>query len=115
MRILETIAKSLRSQTTHPTHVYNALIELENNAGIGSLSDLEYRLARLVRAMKERQDPATAIAVAWLFSTRAYLEQHGQVAPKLPLRLHQKVLRVGGMLATLTIPTLAMPKETAHA
>ena len=84
MRILETIAKSLRSQSIHPTVVYNALIDLENNAGIGAIADLEYRLARLVRAMKEREDAATGIAAAWLSSTRAYLEQFGVVEPISP-------------------------------
>jgi hypothetical protein len=81
MRILETIASSLKAKSIHPTHVYNALILLENNAGIGALTDLEYRLSRLVRAMKDRQDPSTGLAVAWLCATRAYLEQHGQVEP----------------------------------
>ncbi len=97
MRILETIAQSLKTQAIHPTNVLNALINLENNAGIGSLADLEYRLARLVRAMRERQDPATNIAIAWLDSTRAYLEQYGQVAPILaaprPMNIREKVLR----------------------
>ena len=94
MRILETIAKSLRSQTIHPTVVYNALIDLENNAGVGAIADLEYRLARLVRAMKEREDLATGIAIAWLSSTRAYLEQFGTVEPILQRPLHSTVLRL---------------------
>ncbi len=96
MRILETIAKSLRSQSIHPTVVYNALIDLENNAGIGAIADLEYRLARLVRAMKERDDLATGIAAAWLSSTRAYLEQFGTVEPiSQPINpLHSTVLRL---------------------
>lgn len=104
MRILETIAKSLRSQSIHPTVVYNALIDLENNAGIGAIADLEYRLARLVRAMKEREDVATGIAIAWLSSTRAYLEQFGSVEPISSLShplpssvsnpLHSTVLRM---------------------
>jgi hypothetical protein len=79
MRILETIANSLKVKSIHPTDVYNALISLENNAGIAAISDLEFRLARLVRAMKDRQDPATGLAIAWLSATRAYLEQYGQV------------------------------------
>ncbi|MEY4530404.1 MAG: hypothetical protein RLZZ156_1125 [Deinococcota bacterium] len=96
MRILETIAKSLRSQSIHPTTVYNALIDLENNAGIGAIADLEYRLARLVRAMKEREDSATGLAIAWLNSTRAYLEQFGTVEPILQPSnpLHSTVLRL---------------------
>jgi hypothetical protein len=96
MRILETIAKSLRNQAIHPTTVYNALIDLENNAGIGAIADLEYRLARLVRAMKEREDSATGIATAWLSSTRAYLEQFGVVEPILQQSspLHSTVLRL---------------------
>ena len=96
MRILETIAKSLRSQSIHPTVVYNALIDLENNAGIGAIADLEYRLARLVRAMKERDDLATGVAAAWLSSTRAYLEQFGTVEPiSQPINpLHSTVLRL---------------------
>jgi hypothetical protein len=94
MRILETIARSLRSQTTHPTIVYNALIDLENNAGIGAIADLEYRLTRLIRAMKERQDCATPIAVAWLNSTRAYLEQHGTVEPIAQSSLQTTILRI---------------------
>jgi hypothetical protein len=96
MRILETIAKSLRSQSIHPTTVYNALIDLENNAGIGAIADLEYRLARLVRAMKEREDSATGIATAWLNSTRAYLEQFGTVEPiaRATNPLHSTVLQM---------------------
>lgn len=89
MRILETIASSLKTQSIHPTNVYNALVSLENNAGIGALSDLEFRLTRLVRAMRDRQDPATSLAQAWLHATRAYLEQHGQVPA-----LEPKVLRL---------------------
>ncbi len=101
MRILETIARSLRTQAIHPTTVYNALVDLENNAGIGALSDLEYRLARLVRAMKDRNDHSTGVAFAWLCSTRAYLEQHGQAIPLQDIKplfapksisLHEKVL-----------------------
>jgi hypothetical protein len=79
MRILETIASSLKTKSIHHTDVYNALILLENNAGMAAISDLEYRLSRLVRAMKDRQDPTTGLAVAWLSATRAYLEHHGQV------------------------------------
>jgi hypothetical protein len=54
MRILETIAQTLRSARAHPTTVLNALIELENAGGSAALYELEYRLARLVRAMRER-------------------------------------------------------------
>lgn len=92
MRILETIATSLKAQTIHPTTVLNALIDFENNAGIGALADLEFRLSRLLHAMKDRQDAATPIAAAWLSSTRAYLEQYGQVITPpsyLPARLVQ--------------------------
>jgi hypothetical protein len=95
MRILETIAHSLREHATHPTHVLNALIELENNAGISAMTDLEYRLARLVRAMRERQDDALPIAQIWLSSARAYLDEYGRVAPiqMRPVTIHEKVLR----------------------
>ncbi len=116
MRILETIAISLRTQAIHPTTVYNALIDLENNAGIGALSDLEYRLARLVRAMKERNDHATGVAFAWLCSTRAYLEQHGQVMPTLAaprvVGLHQKVLSL--IQTKIQQPVYLSPVVTAR-
>jgi hypothetical protein len=95
MRILETIARSLREQTIHPTNALNALIELENNAGIGAISDLEYRLARLVRAMREREDTTLPLAQAWLSSSRAYLEEYGRAMPiqMRPPTMHEKVLR----------------------
>jgi hypothetical protein len=95
MRILETIAHSLRERSTHPTKVLNALIELENNGGISAMTDLEYRLARLVRAMRERQDDALPIAQIWLSSARAYLDEYGRVAPiqMRPPTIHEKVLR----------------------
>jgi len=80
MRILETIAKTLKAQHAHPTTVLNALIELENANGIVALEELEYRVARLVRSY-ERSDPQRKLAQAWLEATRAYLEEHGQVAP----------------------------------
>ncbi len=95
MRILETIAQSLREHTIHPTNALNALIEFENNAGIGAINDLEYRLARLVRAMREREDGALPLVQAWLSSTRAYLEEYGRVVP-IQMRtptIHEKVLR----------------------
>jgi hypothetical protein len=107
MRILETIASSLKAKSIHYTDVYNALILLENNAGIAAISDLEYRLARLVRAMKDRQDPSTGLAVAWLNATRAYLEQHGQVQavnPKI-IRLERPFL-----LSALNLPQAIRPR-----
>jgi hypothetical protein len=81
MRILETIAQTLRTERAHPTEVLNALIELENTGGIAALHELEYRVARLTRAMRERGDPAIAVAQGWLNATRAYLEEFGQAAP----------------------------------
>ncbi len=113
MRILETIAQSLRTQSIHPTTVYNALIDLENGGGIGAISDLEYRLSRLVRAMKERQDPATDLAVAWLGSTRAYLEQYGQATPitAKPTRVQQFLSTFPARVLSFTQPT---PKLIAH-
>lgn len=79
MRILETIAQTLRSARAHPTTVLNALIELENAGGSAALYELEYRLARLVRAMRERDDHALPVAQGWLSATRAYCETHAQV------------------------------------
>lgn len=79
MRILETIAQTLRSSRAHPTNVLNALIELENAGGSAALYELEYRLARLVRAMRERDDHALPIAQGWLSATRAYCETHAQM------------------------------------
>ena len=81
MRILETIAQTLRSARAHPTTVLNALIELENAGGSTALYELEYRLARLVRAMRERDDHALAVAQGWLNATRAYCETHAQIEP----------------------------------
>ena len=83
MRILETIAQTLRSARAHPTTVLNALIELENAGGSSALYELEYRLARLVRAMRERDDHALPIAQGWLNATRAYCETHAQT-PAIP-------------------------------
>jgi aminoglycoside phosphotransferase (APT) family kinase protein len=80
MRILETIAKTLKAMHAHPTTVLNALIELENTQGIHALEELEYRVARLVRSY-DRSDPQRQLAQAWLEATRAYLEEHGQLAP----------------------------------
>ena len=96
MRILETIAQSLRTQRIHPTHVLNALIELENAGGVSTVFELEYRLSRLVRAMFERHDEGINIAQAWLDATHAYLDQFGQVAPSPtpPLALHRRILEV---------------------
>jgi DNA-binding PadR family transcriptional regulator len=96
MRILETIAQSLRTQRIHPTQVYNALIELENAGGVTTMFELEYRLSRLVRAMFERHDQGINIAQAWLDATRAYLEEYGQIAPVAapPLALHRRILEV---------------------
>jgi hypothetical protein len=96
MRILETIAQSLRTQHIHPTKVLNALIELENAGGVTTMYELEYRLSRLVRAMFERNDQAIKVAEAWLESTRAYLEEHGQTAPVSipPVTLHRRILEV---------------------
>ena len=74
MKILETIAMSLRTQCIHPTHVLNALIELENAGGINTIAELEYRLNRLVQSMTERKDQSLGIAQVWLNSTRAYLK-----------------------------------------
>jgi hypothetical protein len=98
MRILETIAQTLRTARAHPTDVLNALIELENAGGSAALMELEYRLARLVRAMRERGDANIAVAQGWLNSTRAYLEEYAQLEP-LPAAtierqttLHAKVL-----------------------
>ena len=58
MRILETIAQSLRTQRIHPTQVLNALTELENAGGITTIGELEYRLNRLVQSMTARNDNA---------------------------------------------------------
>lgn len=96
MRILETIAQSLRTQQIHPTQVFNALIELENAGGVTTMYELEYRLSRLVRAMFERNDQAIKVAEAWLEATRAYLDEHGQTAPVVapPVALHRRILEV---------------------
>jgi uncharacterized protein YfaQ (DUF2300 family) len=110
MRILETIASSLKAQSIHPTSVYNALISLENNAGIGALSDLEYRLSRLVRAMKDRQDPATGIASAWLLATRAYLEQYGQVEPIISPKIMRLEPQAPFLLSALNLPQALRPR-----
>jgi hypothetical protein len=95
MRILETIAQTLRTERAHPTTVLNALIELENAGGISALYELEYRLARLVRAMRERDDHALPVAIGWLESSRAYLEEFGQIAPVpvTPVTIHSRVLK----------------------
>ncbi|NJK42930.1 MAG: hypothetical protein HC933_00500 [Pleurocapsa sp. SU_196_0] len=77
MRILETIATTLRTRIAHPTTVLNALIQLENNGGISAVYELEYRLTRLVRAMRERIADDLGIGDGWLQSTRAYLETFG--------------------------------------
>jgi hypothetical protein len=79
MRILETIAQTLRTARAHPTDVLNALIELENAGGSAALMELEYRIARLVRAMRERGDANINVAQAWLNTTRLYLEEHAQM------------------------------------
>jgi hypothetical protein len=76
MKILETIAQSLRTQRIHPTQVLNALIELENAGGITSIGELEWRLSRLVRSMTERGDKEVTIAIAWLCATHDYFETH---------------------------------------
>jgi hypothetical protein len=96
MRILETIAQSLRTQRIHPTQVFNALIELENAGGVTTMYELEYRLSRLVRAMFERNDQGIKVAEAWLEATRAYLEEHGQTTPVAapPVALHHRILEV---------------------
>jgi hypothetical protein len=67
MRILETIAQTLRTERAHPTTVLNALIELENAGGI----------------------------IGWLESARAYLEEFGQIAPVpvTPVTIHSRVLK----------------------
>jgi hypothetical protein len=107
MRILETIASSLKTKSIHHTDVYNALIALENNAGIAAISDLEFRLSRLVRAMKDRQDPATGLAIAWLCATRAYLEQFGQVEA-----VTTKIIRLERpfLLSALNLPQALRPR-----
>jgi hypothetical protein len=95
MRTLETIAQTLKRGTAHPTVVLNALIELENTAGAPGLFELEYRLARLVRAMNERGETGAPLARAWLDATRAYLEIHHEVRPEVrvePTRLHDALL-----------------------
>jgi hypothetical protein len=100
MRILETIAQTLRTERVHPTVVLNALIELENAGGAAALHELEYRIARLVRAMRERDDATLPIAQGWLSATRAYLETYAQIAP-LPMKnitIHQRVLKAVGVL-----------------
>jgi hypothetical protein len=74
VRILETLAKTLREEKAHPTTVLNALINLENQGGLSAVHELEYRLACLVRAMRERDDHTIGIAVAWLEAARAYIE-----------------------------------------
>ena len=81
MRTLQTIATSLRAGRPHPTVVLNVLIEAENAGGARALHDLEERLARLERAMRERGDPSRPIAAAWLDATRAYIERHAPAAP----------------------------------
>jgi hypothetical protein len=100
MRILETIAQTLRTEHAHPTTVLNALIELENAGGISALYELEYRIARLVRAMRERDDHALPIAQGWLESSRAYLEEFGQTAPVrvTPVTIHSRVLKAINIL-----------------
>ena len=95
MRTLETIAQTLKRGTAHPTVVLNTLIELENGGGAAALYELEYRLARLVRAMSERRDPERDLARAWLEATRAYLEQHAEAGATVtvaPPRFHDTLL-----------------------
>ena len=100
MRILETIAQTLRSARAHPTTVLNALIELENAGGSAALYELEYRLARLVRAMRERDDHALPVAQGWLSATRAYCETHAQMPAILPAQtgIHARVLHAFSVL-----------------
>ena len=101
MRILETIAQTLRSSRAHPTTVLNALIDLENAGGSPALYELEYRLARLVRAMRERDDHALPIAQGWLSATRAYCETHAQLEPiviQAPTGIHARVLSAFSVL-----------------
>lgn len=109
MRTLETIAQTLKRGTAHPTHVLNTLIELENTGGATALYELEYRLARLVRAMNERHDPARALARAWLDATRAYLEHHAETPATVTVaapRFHDAVLgRVAARPARATART----------
>ena len=104
MRILETIAQTLRSARAHPTTVLNALIELENAGGNAALFELEYRLARLVRAMRERDDHALPVAQGWLSATRAYCVTHAQVqaiptaAVQAQTGIHARVLHAFSVL-----------------
>ena len=100
MRILETIAQTLRTERAHPTTVLNALIELENAGGVSALYELEYRLARLVRAMRERDDHALGVAQGWLEASRAYLEEFGQTAPVTApaVTIHSRVLKAINVL-----------------
>ena len=108
MRILETIAQTLRNSRAHPTTVLNALIELENAGGSPALYELEYRLARLVRAMRERDDQALRIAQGWLGATRAYCETHAQMeaTPSTPIQaqqgIHARVLSAFSVLQPQT-------------
>lgn len=94
MRTLLTIATSLRAGRPHPTVVLNALIETENAGGTAALRDLEERLARLERIMRERGDTRRPTARVWLDATRAYLERHAPVAP-----LERRPARLGLALA----------------
>lgn len=104
MRILETIAQTLRSARAHPTTVFNALIELENAGGSAGLYELEYRLARLVRAMRERDDHALLVAQGWLNATRAYCETYAQLEPipvgamQIQTGIHARVLNALSVL-----------------
>lgn len=73
MRVLETIADTLKKGQAHPTTVLNALIEADNQGGKNALRDLEEHLLRSARALKERQHPHAELAQAWLHATRMYL------------------------------------------
>lgn len=70
---LETIAKSIRAGSAHPTTVLNTLIEAENGGGMVAVRQVERQLSLSTQALQARSHPNSELAQAWLNATRAYL------------------------------------------